>query len=103
MGPGAWQGDGLAHRAGLRAASLDSTCQLDLGRLVDAVAGLVDGLLGLTSTLALVVMVFFMTLDGGWFSERLLHLPGARRPLAEALGLFASGTRRYPWSPRCSG
>ena len=36
-----------------------------------------------------------MTLDGGWFSERLLHLPGARRPLAEALGLFASGTRRY--------
>ena len=82
---------------GFDPASLDSTRdQLDLGRIVDAVAGLVDGLLGLTSTLTLVVMVvFFMTLDGGWFSERLLHLPGARRPLGEALGLFASGTRRY--------
>lgn len=82
---------------GLDPAGLDGMReQLDLGRLVDAVAGLIGGLVGVTSTLALVVMVvFFMTIDGGWFSERVLHLPGSRRPLGEALALFASGTRRY--------
>jgi AI-2 transport protein TqsA len=82
---------------GFDPAGLDSTReQVDLGRLVDAVGGLIGGLVGMTSTLALVVMVvFFMTIDGGWFSERLQRLPGSRRPLGEALALFASGTRRY--------
>jgi AI-2 transport protein TqsA len=76
-------------------APADTRGGLELDRLVNAVGGLLGGLGGVTSALALVVtFVFFMTLDAGWFSERLLRLSG-RRSLAEALGLFASGTRRY--------
>ena len=60
-------------------APTDTRDGLELGRLVEALDGLLGGLGGVTSALALVVtFVFFMTLDAGWFSKRLLRLSGRR-------------------------
>lgn len=86
----------LADRGFDAAALNDTRDRTNLDGLVNAVSALLGGLAGMTSALALVVtMVFFMNIDGGWFSERVLHLSGPRRPVAESLALFASGTRRY--------
>jgi predicted PurR-regulated permease PerM len=69
---------------------------LEPGRLLSGLGDALGGLVGLVSMLALVVsVVFFMTLDAGWFAERLDSQPERRRQLADALGSFAAGTRRY--------
>lgn len=82
---------------GIDRAQLDGVRDsLDLSTLATALGDFVGSLLGVVSSLVLVVMVvFFMGLDAGWFSERLERLPGAHRPLGDALAMFASGTRRY--------
>lgn len=87
---------GLAD-LGMGQAQLDGVRDsLDLDRLVSGIGDLVGGMVGVVSVLALVVsVVFFMTLDAAWFSERVSTLPGSRRSLSEALSSFASGTRRY--------
>lgn len=69
---------------------------LDLGQFVDALTGLVSGLLGLLSSLFFVVtLVLFMVLDGSGFTAKLQQLPEERRHLATAMADFAHGTRTY--------
>lgn len=84
-------------RLGVGAADFDTIrASLEPGRLLSGLGDALGGLVGLVSMLALVVsVVFFMTLDAGWFSERLSAQPERRRLLADALSSFASGTRRY--------
>lgn len=68
----------------------------DLGRVVGVVAGLLNGLLGVLSSLVFVVaLVLFMVVDAGTFGEKLRRLPQERRAVGEALAQFARGTRRY--------
>jgi len=69
---------------------------LDLSAVVSALRGVLDGLLGITSALLLVVTVLlFMAVDATGFTAR-LELTGGRRPgLTAALAGFAGGTRRY--------
>ena len=89
-------GEGLT-RLGMGAAELDDLrASLEPARIVSGLGDALGGLLGVASMLLLVVsVVFFMTLDAAWFTDRLSTLPGRRRLLADALGTFASGTRRY--------
>ena len=89
-------GEGLT-RLGMGAAELDDLrASLEPARIVSGLGDALGGLLGVMSMLLLVVsVVFFMTLDAAWFTDRLSTLPGRRRLLADALGTFASGTRRY--------
>jgi len=67
---------------------------VNLDKVLSALLDVLDGLLGVTANLLLVVTVlFFMALDATGFTAR---LNGIRRAdLASALSGFASGTRRY--------
>lgn len=91
--------DGAARLSdlGIDQSQLDNVRgSLDLGKLATALGALVGSVLGIASGLTLVVMVvFFLSMDAGWFADRLAQFSGPRRPLADALSGFASGTRRY--------
>jgi len=67
---------------------------VNLDKVLSALLDVLNGLLGVTANLVLVVTVlFFMALDATGFTAR---LNGIRRSdLASALSGFASGTRRY--------
>jgi predicted PurR-regulated permease PerM len=67
---------------------------VNIDKLVSELLHLLDGLLGITADLVLVVTVlFFMALDATGFTARLRSI--GRTDLATALSGFASGTRRY--------
>ena len=67
---------------------------LNIDKVVSALLDVLDGLLGVTANLLLVVTVlFFMALDAAGFTARLQAI--RRSDLAGALSGFASGTRRY--------
>ena len=66
----------------------------DIDKVVSGLLNVLDGLLAVTGSLALVVTVlFFMALDAVGFTARLRSI--GRAGLAPALSGFASGTRRY--------
>jgi len=67
---------------------------VNIDKVVNALLDVLDGLLGVTANLLLVVTVlFFMALDAAGFTARLQSIH--RSDLAGALSGFASGTRRY--------
>ncbi len=67
---------------------------VNIDKVVSALLDVLDGLLGVTANLLLVVTVlFFMALDAAGFTARLHAIH--RSDLAGALSGFASGTRRY--------
>lgn len=91
------QGLTRLESAGVGQQQIDQMAQaLDAGKLIDAVAGALGGLLDVLSGLFFVVtLVLFMAADAGGFPQRLLGLPEERSPLLAALTGFARGTRRY--------
>lgn len=69
---------------------------LDLGRFVELAGSLASGLLGVLSSLFLVItLVLFMVADSARFTANLHRLPVAHRPLTDALTSFGMATRRY--------
>jgi predicted PurR-regulated permease PerM len=67
---------------------------INIDKVVTALLDVLQGLLGVTTSLLLVVTVlFFMALDASGFTARLDSI--SRAGLAPALSGFASGTRRY--------
>ena len=85
---------GLSHLGigGQQASAGLSDVNVD--KVVSALLDVLDGLLGVTANLLLVVTVlFFMALDAAGFTARLQAIH--RSDLAGALSGFASGTRRY--------
>jgi AI-2 transport protein TqsA len=68
----------------------------DLGRVVDLAGNLVSGLLGVLSSLFLVItLVLFMVADAARFSAKLRLLPASHEPFTRALTGFGVATRRY--------
>ncbi|HSJ19975.1 MAG TPA: AI-2E family transporter [Nocardioidaceae bacterium] len=68
----------------------------DLGRLVELAGNLVSGLLGVLSSLFLVItLVLFMVADAARFSAKLRLLPASHEPFTSALTGFGVATRRY--------
>ncbi len=69
---------------------------LNYGRLVSVASGL---LLGLTSVLGnlvfLLSLLLFLSIEASGTPARLAMVAATRAPIAEALGRFASSTRRY--------
>ena len=72
---------------------------LDVGKLADAVEGVLSSLASVFSGLFLVVtLLLFLAIDGAWFPHRLNGLNEGethRRPLVSSLATFARKTRRY--------
>lgn len=89
-------GDALSA-AGVSAGQLDAvSAALDPGKLIGVVAGLLGGLAGILSSVAfLVLLLFFTVTDAGAFAANLARISPAGRRLADALVLFARGSRQY--------
>ena len=72
------------------------SASLNYGRLVSVASGL---LLGLTSVLGnlvfLLSLLLFLSIEASGTPARLAMVAATRAPIAEALGRFASSTRRY--------
>ncbi len=69
---------------------------VDLDRLTTWATDLLNGLLGVLSSLSLIViLLLFLALDSTWFSARLSDASTERAPLVTALTSFAHGTRSY--------
>ena len=87
-------GTQLGH-LGIGSQQIDSAFSgVDIDKLVAELLQVLEGLLGITADLVLVVTVlFFMALDASGFTARLRSI--SRTGLAGALSGFASGTRRY--------
>ena len=69
---------------------------LDLGTLAGYLVDVLSGLLGLSSSLFLILaLLFFMALDAARFPQRLVEVGGQRPDVVTALVGFARGTRRY--------
>ena len=69
---------------------------IDLGAVASTLRGVLGGLLGVGSSLLLVVTVLlFMAVDASGFTARLALTAGRRPGLSAALAGFARGTRRY--------
>lgn len=83
--------------AGISAGQLDAvSAALDPGKLIGVVAGLLGGLAGILSSVAfLVLLLFFTVTDAGAFAANLARVSPAGRRLADALVLFARGSRQY--------
>jgi AI-2 transport protein TqsA len=86
----------------MRSAGIDSTrakdvlSSFDVGKLSGFIVTLLGGAAGLASNLVLILgLLLFMTLDAAGYTGVLRRMPTDRRPLAESLGKFAKGTRRY--------
>ena len=70
--------------------------RLDLGRLVELAGTLASGLLGLLTSLFLVItLILFMVADSATFTARLHGLPPGHARLTAALTAFGVATRRY--------
>ncbi|MEI8412272.1 MULTISPECIES: AI-2E family transporter [unclassified Kribbella] len=70
--------------------------ELDLARFLDVLQGWLNGLLGIFSDLAFIVIVlFFMGIDAAHFTDRLREAARARPDITGALTGFARGTTRY--------
>lgn len=70
--------------------------QIDYNRVFDLMTGVLSGLAGVFSNLLfLVLLMFFMTLDAAGFPARMAELTRLRPDVANALGSFVHGTRRY--------
>lgn len=68
----------------------------DLGKLIELLETLLRGLAAAFSNLVFVVTVLlFMVLDGMTMGRRMGVLASMRPDIAQALGSFASGTRKY--------
>jgi AI-2 transport protein TqsA len=68
----------------------------DLGRVVDLAGSLVSGLLGVLSSLFLVItLVLFMVADAARFSAKMRLLPASHEPFTGALTAFGTATRRW--------
>ena len=68
----------------------------DLGQIVAVLGGLVSGLFSVLSSLFFIVtLVLFMVVDASGFPQKLRQLPQERQLLADSLGSFARGTRKY--------
>lgn len=68
----------------------------DLGRLVELAGSLATGLLGLLTSLFLVItLILFMVADSATFAARLRRLPPGHARLTAALSSFGVATRRY--------
>jgi predicted PurR-regulated permease PerM len=89
-------GDSLAA-AGVGASQLDSlSAALDPGKLVGVIAGLLGGLAGILGSITfLILLLFFTVTDAGVFAGNLARISPAGRRLADALVLFARGSRQY--------
>ncbi|MEV0288012.1 MULTISPECIES: AI-2E family transporter [unclassified Kribbella] len=69
---------------------------IDLSQFFDVLQGWLSGLLGVVSSLGLVVVVlFFMCIDAAPFANRLGEAAGTRPDIAGALAGFARNTTRY--------
>lgn len=69
---------------------------LDLGRVAAAVGGLLAGLVGLATNLVfLLSLMLFITIESAGAGARLAAITRNRPLVAESLGRFVSGTRRY--------
>lgn len=86
----------------MRSAGMDGTrakevlSSFDFGKLSGFIATLLGGAAGLASNIVLILgLLLFMTLDAAGYTSVLRRMPTDRRPLAESLGKFAKGTRRY--------
>jgi AI-2 transport protein TqsA len=86
----------------MRSAGIDSArakdvlSSFDVGKLSGFIVTLLGGAAGLASNLVLILgLLLFMTLDAAGYTGVLRRMPTDRRPLAESLGKFAKGTRRY--------
>ncbi|MBD1270736.1 AI-2E family transporter [Aeromicrobium tamlense] len=70
--------------------------RIDVGKLVDFAAGVLGGLTGvLTSFFFIVILLFFLVTDSAGFVRKLSTLSNRGRTMAEALTIFADGTRSY--------
>ncbi|MEU1983173.1 AI-2E family transporter [Nocardia sp. NPDC019395] len=68
----------------------------DLGKLVEVLEDLLRGLAGAFSNLVFVVtLLLFMVFDGMSIGRRMDVLRGMRPDIAQALGSFTAGTRKY--------
>jgi AI-2 transport protein TqsA len=86
----------------MRSAGMDGSrarevlSSFDFGKLSGFIVTLLGGAAGLASNLVLILgLLLFMSLDAAGYSGVLRRMPPDRRPLGEALGKFAQGTRRY--------
>jgi len=69
---------------------------IDPGKLIGVVAGLLGGVAGILSSIAfLVLLLFFTVTDAGAFAANLARISPAGARLAQALNLFAKGSRQY--------
>jgi AI-2 transport protein TqsA len=86
----------LADR-GVGTEQLQAALQkLDLGQFFDVLQGWLSGLLGVFSSLALIVVVlFFMGIDATHFSDRLGEAARVRPDITAALTGFARGATSY--------
>lgn len=69
---------------------------VDMGKVTEAVGGIVGSLASATSALLMVVVLaLFMAIDSVGFSDRMSVLDRMRPDIASALNGFAVGTRKY--------
>jgi AI-2 transport protein TqsA len=72
------------------------TDSLDLSNLAGVLTRILGEVTSLLSGMVFVlIIVFFLAMDGGWFAERLPATPPEHQTFARGLQLFATGTRRY--------
>ncbi|UYM03517.1 AI-2E family transporter [Solicola gregarius] len=72
------------------------TSSFDLGKVAGIAADLLGGLAGaMSNVFFIVVLLFFMVIDGTHFPGNLSRAPAMRRTVVEAFRNFAIGTRQY--------
>lgn len=83
--------------AGFESSQLAAaTAQASPGRLIDFATELLGGLAGILGSVSfLVLLLFFTVTDAATFTTNLARISPSGRRLAEAFGLFATGSRRY--------
>jgi AI-2 transport protein TqsA len=88
---------GRLHDLGISSEQVHNlTSGFDLSMLAGVITSTLSGLLGLASSLVFILMlILFMSVDGGSFPRQLAVAGEVRPPLVAALTDFASGTRRY--------
>jgi AI-2 transport protein TqsA len=89
--------DESLQAVGINQAQLEAVqANLDPGKLIDFIAGLLGGVAGILGSIAfLVLLLFFTVTDAGTFATNLARISPAGARLAQALNLFAKGSRQY--------
>jgi AI-2 transport protein TqsA len=89
--------EGLLSRLGVSTAEASKLGeQIDYNRIFELMTGVLSGLAGVFSNLLfLLLLMFFMALDAAGFPARMAQLARLRPDVADALGNFVHGTRRY--------